>query len=283
MRRPRSRLVEVVTDSTASLGRSSPATVVPLLVDDGRVHHEGEEFTGADVVASLQSKRRVTTSGPPPAAFERAYAAAAARGAVGVVSVHLSGELSGTVRSAALAASRAPLPVRVLDSRTVAMGLGFAVLAAARFAAAGASLDDVARRAARVADATTASFCVDSLDHLRRGGRLSPAAATWGAVFGVRPLIAVAGGRLELVTKVRGHGAAIDRLVGDATAAIERCAEPAWAVQGVGLDDLAERVAQRLVASTGVAGMVTPLGAVLAAHVGPGTVAIIVADLVDGC
>lgn len=256
--------------------------VVPLVVDaGGDVHTEGDLFTSEDALLALRRGQRLVTSSPPPAAFEAAYAQAAADGAAGVISVHLSGELSGTVHAAAYAASRAPIPVRVVDSRTVAMGLGFAVRAAATCAWSGAGIDAVARRAARVADRAHTTFLVDSLDHLRRSGRLSPAAAVLGTALGMRPILAVQGGRLEVAGRVRGQRAALDRLVGDALAAVSGCTRPAWAVQVIGAHTLATQVADRLTQATGIQGETMPVGAVLAAHVGPAVVAITVADLAD--
>ena len=121
--------VHVVTDSTASLpaGPDERLRAVPLhVIVDDESHLEGVGLTAEDVAAHLQAGHRVTTSQPTPRAFGEAYAAAAAAGAREIVSVHLSGQLSGTVHAAALAAADAPVPVRVVDSRTVAMGLGFA-------------------------------------------------------------------------------------------------------------------------------------------------------------
>lgn len=276
--------VHVVTDSTASLPpvpderlRSVPLHVI---VDD-ESSLEGVGLTAEDVAAHLQAGRRVTTSQPTPRAFAEAYAAAAAAGAREIVSVHLSGELSGTVHAAALAAADAPVPVRVVDSRTVAMGLGFAAQAAARAAAAGESTDVVARRAIEVADASRAVFLVDSLDHLRRGGRLSAASAALGTVLGVRPLLAVRDGKIEVVQKVRTKAAAVERLTTVAVESAARRTRPALAVHHVGDEPGAHRLASELTARTGLDVVVTPVSAVLGAHVGPGVLAVVVAELAD--
>ncbi|HEY5555013.1 MAG TPA: DegV family protein, partial [Cellulomonas sp.] len=117
--------------------------VVPLeVVVGGDRHLEGRDLPPAELTAALTRGVRVTTSQPAPAAFAEAYARAAASGAREIVSVHLSGELSGTVRAAQLAALAAPVPVHVVDSRSVVMGLGFAVLSAARLARGGRPVDD---------------------------------------------------------------------------------------------------------------------------------------------
>ncbi|ARU50210.1 fatty acid-binding protein DegV [Cellulosimicrobium cellulans] len=276
--------VHVVTDSTASLPpvRDERLRSVPLhVIVDDESSLEGVGLTAEDVAAHLQAGRRVTTSQPTPRAFAEAYAAAAAAGAREIVSVHLSGALSGTVHAAALAAADAPVPVRVVDSRTVAMGLGFAAQAAARAAAAGESTDAVARRAIEVADASRAVFLVDSLDHLRRGGRLSAASAALGTVLGVRPLLAVRDGKIEVVQKVRTKAAAVERLTTVAVESAARRTRPALAVHHVGDDAGAYRLASELTTRTGLDVVVTPVSAVLGAHVGPGVLAVVVAELAD--
>ncbi|WP_243738379.1 DegV family protein, partial [Cellulomonas shaoxiangyii] len=126
-----------------ALAAAAGLTVVPLDVTiDGARHVEGVDVTPAQLLHALERGARVTTSQPPPSAFAAAYERAAAAGAREIVSVHLSGEMSGTVRSARTAATVSPVPVRVVDSGTVALGLGFAALAAAR--CAGAAVPDPA-------------------------------------------------------------------------------------------------------------------------------------------
>ncbi|WP_291798975.1 DegV family protein, partial [Cellulomonas sp.] len=117
-RQPR---VAVVTDSTASMPEGAAerwgVVVVPLqVVVGGERHLEGWDLPPAELTAALTHGVRVTTSQPAPAAFAEAYARAAASGAREIVSVHLSGELSGTVRAAQLAALAVPVPVHVIDS-----------------------------------------------------------------------------------------------------------------------------------------------------------------------
>ncbi|MEN3358566.1 MAG: fatty acid kinase fatty acid binding subunit, partial [Mycobacteriales bacterium] len=128
--------VAVVTDSTAYLpdglaDRLGITTIQLQVVLGGVAGAEGSEVTPADVAAALAGRRPVSTSRPPPTEFVTAYRAALSGGATGVVSIHLSGELSGTWDSARLAAQECGTDrVRVVDSRSAAMGLGFAVIAA---------------------------------------------------------------------------------------------------------------------------------------------------------
>src|SRR5918998_3395761 len=135
----------VVTDSTACLhpparAPDDPAApvVVPLrvLAGDGELR-EGVDVAPDEVAERIAAGERLTTSQPSPEEFARVYRGLAADGARAVVSVHLSGDLSGTVRAAEHAGQRAMVRVRAVDSRTVAMALGFAASEAARCAAAG--------------------------------------------------------------------------------------------------------------------------------------------------
>src|SRR4051794_37269549 len=177
--------VAVVTDSTAALPAAAldkhGIRVVPLqVVLGGRVGSEGVEVTSADVAAALAARTPVSTSRPAPQAFAATYAELAATGVTAIVSVHISAGLSGTVDGARLAAAEATVAVHVVDARSTAMGLGFAVLAAAESASSDAPVEVVERAAADCATRTRTLFYVDSLDALRRGGRIGNVAALVG-------------------------------------------------------------------------------------------------------
>lgn len=276
----------VVTDSTASLPpalvESTGIVVVPLhVVVDDVDHLEGVDLTTGGLVDALRAGARVTTSQPGPEVFARTYARLASRGVREIVSVHLSGELSGTVTSAQTAAQTAAVPVSVVDSRTVGMALGLGALAAVDVVRGGGTGTDAARAAAARAAGAEVLFAVDSLEHLRRGGRLGPVAAALGTVLGLRPVLGVREGRLELVEKVRTAGRARTR-VGDRTVAEARRRRRCdVAVHHLGDPDAAHALAERLRADSGP-GLrdvhVVELSAVLGAHTGPGVVATVVAD-----
>lgn len=276
--------VAVVTDSTASLPaglvEASGVVVVPLdVVVDGVPHREGLDITTAQIVAALRAGAVVRTAHPGPDAFARAYARVAARGATEIVSVHLSGELSGTVTSAQIAAQSAAVPVHVVDSRTVGMGLGFAALRAARSGSTDGAA--VARAAEACAGRTTVRFAVDTLEFLRAGGRLGPLAATLGTVLGLRPVLSVREGRLDVVEKVRTSARARDRVVELAVSDAARRGRVEMAVHHLGDVASADRVADRLRAACGSrlgAVHVAEISAVVGAHAGPGLLAVVVAD-----
>ena len=276
----------MVTDSTASLppalAEGADVVTIPLQVTiDGATFREGVDLGPARLVAALRSGARVTTSQPAPEAFARAYARLAARGAREIVSVHLSGDLSGTVTSARTATQMAGVPVHVVDSRTVAMGLGFGVLAGVRAARSGASGSDVARAAAGCSSGATVLFALESLEHLRRGGRLGPLAAALGAVLGLRPVLGVVGGRLEVVEKVRTSARARTRMAEAVAADLVRRRSPVVAVHHLGQPELADELAEKITElAGGRAGeiVVAEVSAVLGAHTGPGVLAAVVAD-----
>jgi DegV family protein with EDD domain len=274
--------VAVVTDSTSALPdavtEKYDVTVVPLqVVLGGRVGAEGIDVTPADVAAALAARAAVSTSRPSPQTFADVYGALAAAGATAIVSVHISAGLSGTLDSARSAAADAPVPVHVVDSRSTAMGLGFPVLAAAEAVAGDADGDAVAAAAGAAVRRTRALFYVDSLDALRRGGRIGQAAALVGAALAVKPLLQVADGRIGVLEKVRTASRAIARLE-DIVAAEAGEGPVDIAVHHLASADRAEALADRLRSRLpGVqSAHVSEVGAAVGAHVGVGLLGVVV-------
>src|SRR6478735_834926 len=212
-----SRHVAIVTDSTAYLPPQTmerhSITAVPLTVVLGdQALEEGTEISARSLALALQKRRSVTTSRPSPDVFAATYRAVAESGVDGIVSLHLSSELSGTYDAAVLAAREAPVPVRVVDTGMVAMALGFCALAAAEATAKGASADEAVAAVRARAAGSTALFCVDTLEHLRRGGRIGAAQALLGSALAVKPILELADGAIQLKEKVRTSGKALARL-----------------------------------------------------------------------
>ncbi len=255
--------------------------MVPLQVVIGASSYDEGVPNGAtpDLVArSLREWVPVSTSRPTPAAMLEAYERAAADGATEIVSVHLSSEMSGTYESAQVAAREAPVPVVPVDSRQVGMSVGFAVLAAADALDDGADAAGAARAAKARSEATTSLFYVDTLEYLRRGGRMGAAAALLGSALSVKPILRIDKGRVGPFERVRTSARALARLeelaveaAGDAQVdvAVAHLASPDRAEQLAA--KLAERLADGLREREVFLG---ELGAVLGAHVGPGMVAV---------
>jgi DegV family protein with EDD domain len=277
----------VVTDSTSSLppevAEERGIVVVPLQVVIGAtVYDEGPDGATPEMVAeALKEFRPVSTSRPSPAHLAEVYAEVAAEGASEILSIHLSSDMSGTHESALLAAREAPVPVTVVDSRQVGVATGYAALTAADVLDAGGSVAEAADAARARAAASTALFYVDTLEYLRRGGRIGAAAALLGGALSVKPLLRIEDGRVVNLDRVRTSARALSRMedliveaAGDQEVdlCVSHLANPDRAA------DLAARLGERLAANLdGREVWCGELGAVLGAHVGPGMVAACVA------
>jgi DegV family protein with EDD domain len=277
--------VAVVTDSTAylppALIEKYGIEVVPLyVVLAGRSGREGSEIGPEDVARALATRgQSVSTSRPTPGDFVAAYRRRLDADAGRLVSIHLSAELSSTSDAARLAASQVGEHlVTVVDSRSTAMGMGFAVLAAARAAVEGADAQTVAEVARDTAAATRTYFVVDTLEHLRRGGRIGSAAALLGTALAVKPVLHVREGRVVPLEKVRTTARAMNRLVQHAVETADD-GPVAIAVHHLAAAERAERLAAEL--RHQVPGLVelyvSELGAAIGAHVGPGAVGVVIA------
>lgn len=282
--RPAKRVV--VTDSTSMLPADSigdrDVVVVPLdVVIDDVAHPEGSpEATPAAVAEALRARHKVTTSRPAPAVLAELYARLATEGCSEILSVHLSAELSATFESAQLAARDAPVPVVPVDTRQVGPALGLAVLAGADALDAGASAEEAADAVRRRSDSATSLFYVDSLEYLRRGGRIGTAQALLGSALAVKPLLTVAEGMVAPLERVRTASRALTRLV---DLAVEAAGEDRAVVTVSHLDaadragELVERLTERLAGQLDGEVRCGEIGAVLGAHVGPGMLAVVVA------
>ncbi len=278
--------VAIVTDSTAylpvDLVASQGIWVVPLHVVLGtQQFSEGVDVTTAEVAAALRKFAPVSTSRPSPQQFLDAYEAAAASGADAVVSVHISSDMSGTVESAMLAAGQSPVTVEVVDSRSIGMAMGYAVLSAAEAARRGENAKTVAAIASSRAEAATVIFYVDTLEHLRRGGRIGAASALLGSALAIKPLLALADGHIQPIEKVRTAARALSRLEELALKAVEAAGRSGVDIAVHHLDsqtrasDLVDRLRTRLPTTATTATVVlVELGAVVGVHVGPGTIAV---------
>ena len=271
--------VVVVTDSSARLSdelrRQWAIRQVPLhvLLDDTDLRDGVDEIPD-----NIHDYRQATTAAATPADLGDAYRQALAdSGGDGVVAVHLSAALSGTIGAAQAIAAEIGSSVKVLDSKSAAMNTGFVALAAARAAAASADLDTVANAAAAAVSRNHGFIVVHQLDNLRRSGRIGGAGAWLGTKLSLKPLLRIDDGKLVLAQRVRTASKAvatmIDRVcevVGERSAAI--------AVHHVANPDGAAELVAALSARLPASGpaLVTDLGPVLALHVGAGALAVCV-------
>ncbi len=277
----------IVTDSTAMIPADVAAergiVVVPLQVVIGaQVLDEGADGATPEVVAeALRAFKPVSTSRPAPTVLLEAYEAAARAGATEILSIHLSGEMSGTYESAQLAAREASVPVTAVDSRQVGVATGFAALAAHDVLEKGGSAEEAAAAARARAAASSSLFYVDTLEYLRRGGRIGAAAALFGGALSVKPLLQIEDGVVATLEKVRTAARALSRLEELAVQAagehqVDVCVAHLASPDRAG--QLTEHLSTRLAEQLGGRDVwCGELGAVLGAHVGPGMLAVCVA------
>ena len=289
--------VVVITDSSACVGAdgddSIGVTIVPLRVLAGGVAAEdqlGGRLPEA-ITAEVARGERLTTARPAPEDFAAVYRHAAAAGVPAIVSVHLAAELSGTIGSAQLAAASAPVPVHVVDSRTIGAGLGFVVAAANRAAVAGLPAAAAVRAATSRAARTASFFALDTQEHLRAGGRLRGAgparpagpvpgaSQAAGSMLASRPLLRISDGTITVLERVRTRAAARDRLTELAAEfAAGLPGECQLAVQHISSRDDAAQLHRQLTAAVPAAGRtaIVQASTAILAHTGPGLLGVVV-------
>jgi DegV family protein with EDD domain len=270
--------VAIVTDSTADLlpelVAKNAVTVVPLTVNlDGRSYLDGVDITAADFYRKLQrSSSHPTTSQPSPGQFNEAYERLLDDHQE-IVSIHISPKLSGTMGSAQQAAKMIGNGrVHVVDSRFASMPLAALVLVAARQAALGGGAGEVIDAVTRVREATRCYFAVSTLEYLRRGGRIGAAGALLGSVLQIKPILAIEDGQVVPLERVRTHERALNRLV-ELVQAMDRKGGLCLVIGHAAAEPAAQALAERL---DGIAEslVIQPLGPVVGAHAGPGTVGV---------
>jgi DegV family protein with EDD domain len=276
--------VVVVTDSSSRLSpdelEQAGIRLVPLhVLVDGTDLRDGLDAVPYDI----HDHAHVTTAGATPAELTETYRRALQdSGGDGVVAVHISAALSSTVGAAVQAARQLGPAVRVVNSRSAAMGVGFAALAAGRAAAAGADLDAVENAARAATSRSHAFIVVHRLDNLRRSGRIGAAASWLGTALALKPLLCLdVDGRLVLSQRIRtvskAHAAMIDQvadLIADRRAAV--------VVHHVDNHDAADEIGAALTTRLPQVESLTvsDMGPVLSIHVGGGAVGVVV-QLVD--
>jgi DegV family protein with EDD domain len=226
--------VRIVTDSACDLSEAlveaHRISVVPLAIRFGEQEFiDREELTTAEFWSRCAAQTTLPeTAAPAPGQFETTYRRLADEGATGIVVISLSGALSATMQAAELAARSVSdlVPVKVVDSRSVSLGLGTIVLAACRSAERGDSLDEVADLATVLATRTKVFGALDTLENLKKGGRIGNAKAFLATALSIKPIIEVVDGVVEeagrqrtrskamkfLVEQVRRHGDGVQDL-----------------------------------------------------------------------
>lgn len=266
--------VAIVTDSTSDLpgelAHELGITVVPLtLTLEGTSYRDGVDIGPDDFYHKLERSGGVaTTSQPPIGEFSEVYRRLLADHDQ-VLSLHISSRLSGTVESARQAAEMVGEGrITVVDTRLVSMALGLAVLGAHRVVADGADAPGAASRTQQVIDGMKVYCMVDTLEYLHRGGRIGRAGALLGSMLQVKPVLAVQGGEVVPLERVRTKERAMKRLITLAEEVGESlCAIVGQAVAPESANRLVDAVAPRCETL-----LELPLGPTVGTHAGPGTV-----------
>jgi DegV family protein with EDD domain len=273
--------VRIVTDSTSDIpleqARELGVTVVPLTIFFGeQAYLDGVELDNAGFYQKLQSSPVLPrTSQPSPASFQQAFLQLIDEGADAIISVNISSKLSGTYQSACTARDTLPdtvkkIPIVVIDSESISLGLGMVVLQAAQEALQGVGLDEIEAHIRNQVSRIRILCVLDTLEYLRRGGRIGGAKALIGNMLSVKPILALKNGAIVPVEQPRTRNKAYARmaqLVGE----MERPEH----ISIIGSDDEICRQLQQVMQQTVQGNIPTyKLGAVIGTYTGPGTVGV---------
>jgi DegV family protein with EDD domain len=271
--------VALVTDNSSGISEELAAQlgilVVPVdVIVDGVVLPEGASI---DIAQAVRDGVKVTTSRSTPEAFAKAFKALVIGGYEHVVVVTLSSKLSGTFDSALVAARTSPISVNVCDSLSIGLGLGFPVINAARAAQSGASVTQVLEIVEMGVTSSQVFFYVNSLEYLKRGGRISATSALLGTALSVKPIMTVVDGEVVLKEKVRTQAKALAELVRLAVDCAREYDTALIGLQYFGdrslVDQCAIKVSEEL---PGTELLISEVSPVIGVHAGPGLVGIIV-------
>ena len=271
--------VHIVTDSSCDLPDDLIAEmnikIVPLKIRFGDTEFvDRVELTTDQFWEKCQiSDELPSTAAPSPGAFVEEFQNAAREGATGVVAIILSGELSATIEAAQQAAQlvKDEIEVTVIDSRTVTLGLGSVVIGAAAAANSGASIEEVSAIATDSIGRTQVHAALDTLENLRKGGRIGAAGSLLGSMLSIKPLIEVRNGVVEPAGKQRTRGKALSYLVG----VVEQNADQIDQifVTHAACDDV-DSFLEQVRSVVNVEVLVGQVGPVVGAHAGIGTIGV---------
>jgi DegV family protein with EDD domain len=254
--------------------------VVQLQLQIGDELHEEKRVAPGDLIAAMRGHTPVGTTPPHLGALYWAYQDAAVAGMEAVVSLHISARQSQTCEVAREAATESRIPVYVVDTATVGMSAGYAVLAAAEAAAQGADASQVIAAAQRRFASSTELVYVDTLEYLRRSGRIGAASALVGSALSMKPLLTIEDGQTAPLDRVLGTDRAMRRMV---QLAVELAGDRPvdLAVEHFGAEKQAMRLIEKLRSRVPHYRhcILTQVSAIIGAHVGPGAVAITVAPV----
>lgn len=278
--------VMIVTDSTANIPpellNGNPVVSAPLQVIWGNeIFRDGIDIQPKEFYERLQVDTVMpSTSQVTPEEFKKLYSRLIQEG-YDILSIHISGKLSGTLDSAIQAMKTFPnAKIELFDSNSTSMAMGFQVLSASRMAKAGGSLEECKTVAAQAAKNSGVFFVVNTLEFLHRGGRIGGAQAFLGTMLNLKPILELRDGRIEAVERVRTQAKAIDRLldlvegkIKDTKGPIRLCAVHANAPDEAAR--LLERAVKKFPTAVVSEAVISSISPVLGTHAGPGALGLV--------
>ena len=271
-------MLAIITDSTCDLPEAELKDLkiyrVPLYVNfKGEVYKDWLEINPHDIVEGVAAGAAIpSTSQPSPQDFTEAFEAAVTRGATEILCVTISSQLSGTYQSASVAAEDAPVPVHVFDSLAASLGIAMMLKRAAELRDQGAEIATILDELTHIRAQAMLRFTVGNLDYLKKNGRIGGANALLGSLLNIKPILSVVDGRVEPVGRVRGTKKALQTMLGDLKGLSEKGTPFVYFLH---IQDLpAVEVLRQELEKSGLEyrdGGTYEIGAVIAAHVGPGT------------
>jgi DegV family protein with EDD domain len=274
--------VAVVTDSTSSLtpamGEEYGLHVVPEYIIFGdQTYCDGVNLNAETFYRLLQSSQRLpTTSQPTVQDFVKTYTALAEQ-AEAIVSIHISQNMSATLDSARVACQQLPdVPIHVIDSRSVSMGLGLIAIAAARAATAGKEVNEIVSLVEAMIPRVNVIFAVDTLEYLHKGGRIGGATAFLGSMLSIKPVLYIKDGRIEPLERARTKKRAIERVLELTAERIGEAEGVHAAVMHCNVPEEAQALGEEVKARFHPAELlVTEAGPIIGTHGGPGTLGVV--------
>jgi DegV family protein with EDD domain len=248
--------IKIVTDSTCDLNTDElekmGIVVVPLSISiNGDNYLDRVDISPKAFIEKMRKAPELPKSSQPPAGeFLKVYDQLGSEG-FEVISIHMTGGMSGTVRSAETAAQMTTAKVTVVDSRFISKGLAFQVIEAAEMAAGGKTVDQILERLNEVREQTRLFVVVDTLENLVKGGRIGKGKALIGSLLNIKPIASLEGGEYTPVAKARSHSQVVKYLKNQFSNDVA-----GKVIKGVGLVhadgmDLAYRLKEAIVESTG--------------------------------
>ncbi|MCM3571551.1 DegV family protein [Mesobacillus subterraneus] len=270
--------IKIVTDSTCDLNNELiekwGIIVVPLSISiNGENYLDRVDISPKEFMEKMKASPDLPKSSQPPAGeFLKVYDELAADG-FEIISIHMTGGMSGTVRSAESAAQMTRAKVNVVDSRFISKALAFQVLEAAQLAAAGKTADEIVARLNKIREQTRLFVVVDTLENLVKGGRIGKGRAMIGSLLNIKPIASLEGGEYTPVSKARSHSQVVKYLSNQFAADTE-----GKTIKGVGLvhaegEGLAERIKAAVIETSGYDDFsIEETTPIVSTHTGPGAI-----------